>query len=407
MKHKIKAVLAQSIERAASALRRRWVRHRAIAWRSAIAMMVVVAALWLGYQFWRLLWQTGYWGAIDLKNKHQVLNALLEGRPVYTQFRPAATYPPGSYLLLWPFLGWLEFTPARWLWAGTAIGALWWLIFLIIRESKSDTVLERAFVSLMPLSMYATGATIGNGQLMVHLLPCLLASLKLLNREQPGWRNDILGALLFIFTLIKPSVSAPFFWLVIFRAAGLRPAALVVIAYFGLTLFATSFQPANLLTVLGQWLAHPAMGQPGQANLRAWLVALGLGEWSSLASVSLLAALGLWTYYHRRVDLWLLLGVTAIVSRFWVSHRWFDDLLILLPMVTLFRIAKAGPSDGSDILAAVLLFVSVAAMLAPGGLYLFPSPWNTIYTTGQTLIWLLILIFLSNRARCNRRKNPS
>jgi hypothetical protein len=44
------------------------------------------------------------------------------------------------------------------------------------------------------------------------------------------------------------------------------------------------------------------------------------------------------------VILWLLLGVTALVARFWTYHRWYDDLLILLPMIALFRIAQQRPS---------------------------------------------------------------
>ena len=64
---------------------------------------------------------------------------------------------------------------------------------LVLRESKAITPLERVFVALMPLSMYATGATIGNGQLIIHLLPALLFGLLLLYSRPSGWRTDLLA----------------------------------------------------------------------------------------------------------------------------------------------------------------------------------------------------------------------
>ena len=378
-------------------LRPWWARHGPIILRSAVQFMAAVALAWLGYETWRLLWQQGYWGAIDLRIYHELIHDWFAGRPIYREVR-TAIHPPATYVILWPFLGWVSVTSARWVWAVTTVAAVSWLICLVVRESRADTPLERAFVALMPLSMYATGATIGNGQLIIHLLPTLVFGLGLLDSRRLGWRTDLSAAVLFLWTLVKPSVSIPFFWIVLFCAGRLRAAVLVAIGYGGLTLFAASFQQSSFLTLLRDWLANPGLGLRGEANLQAWLVTLGLREWAFPAAALLLTALGLWTYLHRHVDCWLLLGVTALAARLWTYHRWYDDLLILLPMVALFRITKTGPSDGSDILAGVLLAVSVLAMLAPGGLYLFPSPWNTIYLSVQVFVWLAVLFFLLVRA---------
>ena len=121
-------------------------------------------------------------------------------------------------------MGWLCFEAA----------ALSWLVYLIVRESKAITLLERAFVALIPLSMYATGATIGNGQLIIHLLPALLFGLLLLYSRPSGWRTDLSAAFLILLTLVKPSVSVPFFWMLLF-ALRVRPAVLVTLGYVGLT----------------------------------------------------------------------------------------------------------------------------------------------------------------------------
>jgi len=253
--------------------------------------------------------------------------------------------------------------------------------------------------------MYATGATIGNGQLIVHLLPMLVAGLLLLQQGQRRWRRDLRAAALILVALVKPSVSVPFFWIVLFVPGRLRPALFVSLGYVALTLSAASFQEPGLWSLLQGWLLHASevTATQGYADLHIWLATLGLEEWILPVSLLVLAALGLWTYRHRHVDLWLLLGVTAFVARFWTYHRWYDDLLLLLPMVALFRIAKRGPpADGSDVMAGALLAITMLTTLAPGGLYLFPPPWDTMYVAGQVFVWIVVLIFLLDRARRER-----
>lgn len=393
-------------------LRTWWTSHRATLLRLAVALMAVAALVWLGYQFWRLLWEsTPIWrsspiGAFDLKLLHNEVHRWLAERPVHSG-EEYGVYPPASYVILWPLLGWLAVTPARWLWAATTVAALGWLAYLIVRESGANTRLERVFVALMPLSMYATGATIGNGQLIVHLLPMLVAGLLLLHRGQCGWRKDLLAAALVLVALVKPQVSAPFFWIVLVVSGRLRPVLLVTLGYVALTLFALSFHPElGLSLLLRDRVAITAtVASHGDADLHVWLATLGLEKWNLPVSLLVLAALGLWTYRHRHGDLWLLMGIAAIIARFWMYHRWYDDLLMLLPMVALFRVAKRGPSaDGGDVVASGLLVISMFVMLAPGGWYLFPPPWNMLYVAGQTIVWMVVLIFLFDRARREKKR---
>jgi hypothetical protein len=390
----------------ASTLRSWWAGHSGTLLRLGVVLMALAASIWLGYEFWRLLWgEAPIWGsspigAYDLKLRHEEVHLWFAGRPVYTKPRPS-TYPPGSYVILWPLLGWLNFAMARRLWAATSGVALGWLIYLIVRESRADTSLERAFVAFIPLSMYATGATIGNGQLMVHLLPMLVAGLLLLQRRQCGCREDLVAAALLLIALVKPSVSVPFFWIVLLVPGRLRPALLVTLGYVVLTLLAASFQEAGLLPLFRSWLARSSgMAEYGYADLHLWLRALGLKEWILPASLLTLVALGFWTYRYRHGDLWLVLGVTAVVGRLWTYHRWHDDLLMLLPMVALFRVAKRGArTDGGDVMAGVLLAIITLAMLAPGGLYLLPPPLKMLYVFGLVLVWVVVLVFLLDIAR--------
>jgi glycosyl transferase family 87 len=385
-------------------LRTWWAGHGITVLSCAVPFMTIAALVWLGYEFWRLLWySTPIWhsspvGAVDLMIRHKEVQLWFAGRPVYSEL-PTAVYPPASYVMLWPLLGWLTITPARWFWAVTTVAALGWLIHLIVQESGADRPLERVFVALLPLALYPTGAAIGNGQLIVLLFPALVAGLVRLQRQR-GWREDLLAASLILITLVKPSIAVPFFWIVLFVPGTLRPAVLVSLGYLVLTLFAASFQGSSLPTLLRGWLARTSMlAEQGDAGLHSVLAALRLGNWSLLASLLVLIALGVWIYRHRQRDLWLLLGVTAFVARFWTYHRWYDDLLILLPMIAFFRVAKQPSSGEGGVVAGVLLTATLLVMLAPGGLYLFPPPWNLLYETGQIIVWIIGLIVLLDLTR--------
>ena len=87
--------------------------------------MAIAALVWLAYQFWRLLlgdapiWPTSPSGAIDLKLMHQLVHEWFAGRRVYGELK-TAVYPPATYVLLWPLVGWLDVGPARWLWGLTS-----------------------------------------------------------------------------------------------------------------------------------------------------------------------------------------------------------------------------------------------------------------------------------------------
>src|SRR3972149_1312900 len=311
-----------------SILRIWWHKHASMLLSFAVALMSVFALMKLGEEFWRLTLDSSSIGAIDLKFRYIEVHRWFAGKPVYS-YLGTAVYPPASYVILWPLLGWLPFTPARWLWAATTATTLVWLVYLVVRESGANTPLKQVFVALIPLSMNATGCTIGNGQLTVYIIPALLAGLLLLQKGKQSWSKDILASAFILFALVKPSITVPFFWIVLFIPGRLRPALLITLGYIGLTLFAVSFQEPGLLSLIHDWTvrisAVAVRVEGGYANLSIWLAALGLEELSLPASLFALVALGFWIFLHRHMDIWLNLGVTAIVARFWTYHRWYDD----------------------------------------------------------------------------------
>ncbi len=386
----------------AAILRRWWTEHNITLLRAATAVLALFALLKLSESFWRLLWDPGRFGACDLWHRCHEAHRWFAGTPVYEE--KTAIYPPASYALLWPFVGWLEFGAARWLWAFTSGAALVWMTSLLLAGSRAHSRLETALVVLLPLSMNATGVTVGNGQLLLHILAALLAAVMIAVRRR-DFGSDLLAALLLLGALVKPTISVPFFWAAICLPGRWRPALLAALGYAALTLFAAGFQPGGVLPLLSKWLqlglAEAERG--GYGNLHIWLAAIGLRHWNVPASAIVLVLLGVWTAWRRSVDPWIILGVTAIVARIWAYHQVYDDVLIVVPMITLFRIAKDRPIDGdTDVLAGVLLVITAATMLVPARLSWPDSPWLPVFATTHTLVWLAVLSFLLYEAEQDR-----
>jgi hypothetical protein len=382
-----------------------WNVYKRVVLSLAVAIMAVVAFVWLGYEFFRFLWQPDrigsrsiHPGAIDLRILHDLVTRWFRGIPIYTGVKSSlAVHPPATYAILWPIYGWTGVKTTMFVWTTTAVAALGWLIFLVVWESCASSFLERTFMALMPLAIYPTGAIIGNGQIVIHIIPMTIAGLLLICSGAGGWTRDLLGSFLFLAALAKPIIAAPFFWIIIFSAGSFRPAGLICTGYMVLTLFAATFQDAGFVSLFQQWMTNASyLGvSAGEANLHILLGYLGLQVCLLPASFLLLCLLGFWVYRYRHCDIWLLMGVAALIARFWSYHRWYDDLLILLPMITLFRIAKSDFSArGMDLLAGLLLGITLFFMLAPGGLYLLPPPWNMRYVGAQVVIWIVNLIFL-------------
>jgi len=387
-----------------------------------------IAAAWLAYQFWRLTLQPGPTGAIDLRLRWREVSTWFEGRNVYFELSNAM-YPPASYLMLWPLLGWLDREPVRWLWALVTAVTLSLLVVQLVRQSGATTRRERWLVALLVLASYPVGATVGNGQLGIAVILFVVTSLTLFDGDH-SWRRSALVAGLFLAALIKPSMASPPFSLLLFAFGSLRPAILTCAGYAVLTVAASLFQRKGPIALLRAWLHRSGEGavwgatkgegsirlaeatgasggdaepflQITSVNLHSVLSYLGHVHVLMWASAATVALLGVWVWLHRRSSLWAVAGVTALVSRFCTYHGWYDDVLLLLPLVALFRIyrceARAEPRYRRA--AAVFSVAMAVSLVAPGGVYLLPYPWNNAYVLAQTAVWLLVLVFLGLWAR--------
>jgi len=234
----------------------------------------------------------------------------------------------------------------------------------------------------------------------------------LIQRGSGSWTDDALAAACVIFAMVKVTLAAPFLWLVLFApprlghdrrwSIRLRPALLVGTGYTLLTVVAASFQDASLRAQLRDWVrigGSVAERRGDYANVSAWLIDAGLGGFALPAAMALFVALGIWLYRYRAADLWVRLGVAAIIARLWTYHRQYDDVLVVLALVALFRIVKSATAGAPDdrrvrAAAAALIAVTMVFALLPARLGTGASPRREIYAVSHATTWLGMLTFL-------------
>jgi hypothetical protein len=386
---------------------RLWTHHRKALVASAIGIMGIAAAVWLGFGGWRLAVQVDPLAAVDLLLRQTEVRGAFMGEDLYENY-PSAVYPPASYVIMWPLLGWCEPAVARWLWLVTSALTLGWLMALLIRESPARTPGEKIFIGLLPLCTYAAGTTLGNGQLILHALPCLLSGTLLLTRGKISLGRDVLGAILIVLALVKPSVAAPFVWIVLFVPGRLRPISLVVGIYLLLTLVGVHAIGGGFMHVVGGWIRCGGDGalygseHGGVLNLHTLITDMEWDEWALPSSIAFLILIGWWVRRHRHADVWVLMGACAFLARIWTYHRWYDDLMLVLAQIALLKQLvkrEQGGQSAQNSPWASLLVLMVISLLAPGGRHLVPEHWLGTWENTQGVLWLFTLWHLARQAK--------
>lgn len=393
-------------------------------WYAAIALMAALASVWLSYQSYRYFADPRVIGdrevlegAIDLNQRYREVQAWIEGKPVYRTIG-TAVYPPATYAILGIAFNAMSWTVTKAVWFVASLASVAWLSAMLVRHSMAVARHERLFIALMPFAFYATGAALGNGQLVLFVLPLVLAALLMLAQPALAQRDLWVGSLLMVLSLVQPTIAAPFFWIVMFRSPRLRAALIVIAGYAMLTGVALLFQmralpsfggQANPIGVLDVWTRRAQGGSAhgsttgGYGTVHNLLAELGIQGWNWPASLLLLALAGAWVFRHRRADIWVLMGVTAIIARFWTYHRWYDDLLLIVPLITLFRLMRMPTlAPRAKVLAASIFVWVWAFLLAPGVHFSIPSP--QVFIGIEIVGWLLALLFLVAYAETDRRR---
>lgn len=369
------------------------------------ALLATAAAARLGLEIHRLLFEPR--GPIDLLLLRRLIQEWLADTRVYDGFG-GGVHPPAVFLLLWPLYGWAPAELARWFYAGVTALVMVALVALLLREARPAGRADRILLAAVLVGGYPTAITIGNGQVTLHVLLAAIAAVLIALRRPPGWTRDAGLAVLFLFALVKPNLTLPFFWVIAFTRGWLRPAAVALVAYLAVTALSVALHGTGLdgvRALIAAWYDGGERGfvKSGYGNLHQWLGVLGLRDWIFPASGVVFALHGWWAWRHRHADVWVRIGVAAIVARLWAYHRLYDDLLLGFALIALYRLARGvaegGGEDarGGDAAPArrawTLVVLGSVAFLAPVTPVVRHASWAMV------LLWMAMLVVLIDHAR--------
>lgn len=339
---------------------------------------------------------------IDLLIRTSEVRRWFDGITIYND-PDSANYPPASYTLLWPIIGWAGDAWVRILYALSMLAAVVAIAWIGVRASGVRSVPAKAFVALLVLPLGATQITVWIGQLGLHVTACLMGATALLfgtararRSTRVGRLADAAAASLLAASLIKPTLSVPAVAAVLILTLRWRPGLLTAALYLSATGIAAAFQEASTVELLTMWLGREDVMQLGlgSVNTHLWLHWLGVDRSLLAASFVWLAALSLWTWRERDADPWLVLGVAALVGRLWIHHRAFDDVLLIVPIIALCRIAvqtRGGVRLAAGAFVALLYGLGHAPYAWLSGEA--PALWLAT-EIGRTVAWLAALVFL-------------
>lgn len=290
----------------------------------------------------RLLLYQDLGSAIDLRIRFGEALRWWQGDPIYAT-DAHAVYPPFSYLFFRLMIGSDDFTVARFLWAMEFLAALLVATWLAVRHSGARSWPERLCVALLPLALEATWRGVVNGQFTVVPVVAAVGACVLATRRQPTWPTDLLAACLFALAVAKPTIGAPFYWVLLFVPGRFRPGLLALPILGALTLVAAIPQDAGVAELVARWLARAIDGASqgaihgGNANAQTLLGTQGFALAGPLVALGLLGGFGAWASGRAGALLWPMLGVAGIAARLSVYHRSYDDVLLFPAFVALAR----------------------------------------------------------------------
>lgn len=411
------AAMKTRSERWAPAALEVWDRYGGVILLLVCAHATLTAAFRLTYAFHLALVVEGE--PIDLLYRIEEVQQWFQGVPIYGVLHHA-DYPPASYVLLWPFVGWLPVPAVRVVFGLTTVVALAAIAWLSVRASGATRWPAMAFMAVFLLPSGATQGAIWVGQLGLHITALLMGAAVLLvgtglrppgsPLAPPSWSVDLLAAVLLAASLMKPTLSVPVVTMLLVVVGRWRPFAFTAAIYVGLTAIALAYQETSSVSLIAAWLGQEGgmSLERGSVNVHLWLHWLGIRGSLLSASLLLLVAGILLAWRYRTVDPWLVLGVAALLSRLWIHHRAYDDVLLAITAVALFRLAlkarKSAPP--ASIGAAALLGALYVGGHVPMWAYM-RSASPSLWLAGEafrTVVWVGVLGFLLRHIRASTKR---
>lgn len=386
-------------------LSRVWKRWGSVAVWLATLGVSVVAIHRMTYALPHAVRKVEHWSAVNVAYRYDELTQFFAGVPIYHENFGRLTYPPATYVFLWPVLGWLPLESARVLFVATNLVSAIIIALMGYRLTDRHPQGERFLIVAIVFACYPLQVSAFLGHMPAQVVALVAIAALILSRARAGWATDVVASACLAASLVKPTLAPPLVVAVLIATWRWRPVLLTGGIYVAVALVASTAQPVGVVELHLAWLrantAHAVATELIEAlpNLHNWLSWAGLGRWGPAASILALAAYSVWAWRRRRADVWLLIGTGALVARLWSYHRPYDDIVILLAAIALLRVAR-GPDRRLRVAAAVLFAVTCAALLTPAwALYNLERPTIRLVYAAQTTLWLTLMVFFVMSAR--------
>jgi hypothetical protein len=93
-----------------------------------------------------------------------------------------------------------------------------------------------------------------------------------------------------------------------------------------------------------------------------------------------------------------------MVARLWTYHRYYDNMLLLPPMLLLFRMAREDAEVERRTAAGLLLAMLLVALMFPARMWeWWPQPWPFLFSAVHTALFLATLVVLLQEGRRRMR----
>ena len=356
-----------------------------------VVLALCLAASRLSRQVPRLISGTDRAG-VDLELRRRATHVWFAGG-YHTGLRE--NYPPATYLMLRPLIGWAGRDTARVVWAAVLLVALAVTSGLAWRIASNAPSSWRVFAAILPWAAYPSAYAFSYGQMGPLCLAAGLGAALLLEGRSPR-RRDAASGLLFTLSLIKPSLSVPWVAGLAARAAWRRAFWVAAATYLAATLLALALGAGPLRDQALGWLGATTRYR-GYGNLNEVAAATGVPELALPAGALLVAAYLAWLRW-RQVDLWTAAAVGAIVARWFVYHNAVDDILLLVPLLVLIRRLGAEGSGPRPSSALWPLLLGCAAMFLPTRLHAAGGAAEMVFESCVILAFgVALLYFVSSR----------
>ena len=298
-------------------------------------------------------------------------------------------YPPWAYftaLFLVPAINWPVTKLFFAILNAFSLGIMAWFTYRVTRPYGRLPALG-LLTSI--LAMGSNSYTLGAGQYGLVVNAMIAGMARCLTAERPVGAGMLYGL-----SLVKPSISAPFFFVLVDqRRWSAITAAIVYIATASVAIWAiTGTDPMTMLVqMLDRRRAGGLLGMGSHGPVDIALLA-GISEPIALIVTAItglvVSFLVMWAF--RKSHLIILLGTASVLGYLWTVHRTYDDVMLAFLLIAIGHLAlrESTLSSGTVFaLVAISLWLPPSASVIP---YIGYS---------QLIIWIFSLVYLLVRVR--------